>query len=129
VQETWTDDGHPYFVFAPINPCTGCTGKLYLLEQLSGSVNQSDLGPTHQVQLVYDDTEPFADFNPMPYCLKDPRPMSGNTLATAGVLPADATSCIVEGHQTVDGDGTVANAKVDFEFFVYTSYDGLRGAT
>ena len=61
---------------------------------------------------------------------------AGSSLLTAGVLPpsppppADpTTSCIVEGHQRVDGNGTVANAKVDFEFFVYTSYDGLRGAT
>ena len=128
VQETWSANGHPYFVFAPINACTGCAGKLYLLEQLSGSMLQSDLGPTHQVQLVYDDTEPFQTFVSMPYCLRDPRG-AGNSLLTAGVLPADATSCIVEGHQTVDGDGTAANAKVDFEFFVYTSYDGLRGAT
>jgi len=135
VQETWTDNGHPYFVFAPINACTGCAGKIYLLEHLSGSILQSDLGPTHQVELVYDDTEPFQTFVPMPYCLQDPRG-AGNSLLTAGVLPpsppppADpTTSCIVEGHQTADGNGTVANAKVKFEFFVYTSYDGLRGAT
>jgi len=129
VQETWTANGHPYFVFAPINACTGCPGKLYLLEHLSGSMLQSDLGPTHQVQLVYDDTEPFQTFVSMPYCLQDPRG-TGNSLLTSGVLPADATSCIVEGHQkVVDGDGTAANAKVAFEFFVYTSYDGLRGAT
>ena len=63
VQETWTDsDGHPYFVFAPINACTtSCSGKIYLLEHMFGSVMQSDLGPTHQVELVYDDTEPFTD--------------------------------------------------------------------
>jgi hypothetical protein len=35
----------------------------------------------------------------------------------------------VEGHQTADGTGTAAAATVEFEFFVYTSYDGLRGAT
>jgi hypothetical protein len=35
----------------------------------------------------------------------------------------------VEGHQKADGTGTAATAKVKFEFFVYTSYDGLRGAT
>ena len=73
MQETWTDNGHPYFVFAPINACTGCAGKIYLLEQLSGTVLQSNLGPTHQVELVYDDTEPFQTFVPMPYCLQDPR--------------------------------------------------------
>ena len=126
MQETWTDDGHPYFVFAPINACSGCSGKIYLLEQMSGSLKQSDLGPTHQVVLVYDDTEPFTTFTPMPYCLQDPRG-AGNTLLATGVLPADATSCIVEGHQTVVGDGTVANAKVNFAFIVYTSYDGSRG--
>ncbi len=128
-QETWTDsDGRPYFVFAPVNACTtSCSGKIYLLEHLFGSINQSDLGPTRQVELVYDDTEPFQTFTPMPYCLQDPR--DGDDLKVTNVLPADATSCIVEGHQAVDGDGTVANAKVDFEFFVYTSYDGLRGAT
>jgi hypothetical protein len=128
VQETWTDNGHPYFVFAPINACTGCAGQIYLLEQLSGTVLQSNLGPTHQVQLVYDDTEPFQTFVPMPYCLQDPR-VGANplTLLTSDVLPADATSCIVEGHQIVSG--TVANPSVDFTFFVYTSYDGLRGAT
>jgi hypothetical protein len=129
VQETWTDsDGRPYFVFAPINACTGCSGKIYLLEQLSGSVKQSDLGPTRQVELVYDDTEPFQTFTPMPYCLQDPRVENTNDLLETDVLPADATSCIVEGHQTVDGDGIVANASVDFTFIVYTSYDGSRGA-
>ena len=125
VQETWTDNGHPYFVFAPINACTGCAGKIYLLEKLSGTVLQSNLGPTHQVQLVYDDTEPFQTFVPMPYCLQDPRE-AGNILLEDDVLPADATSCIVEGHQS-RGHGTVANASVDFTFFVYTSYDGSRG--
>jgi hypothetical protein len=130
VQETWTDDGHPYFVFAPINACTtNCSGQIYLLEQMSGTVLQSDLGPTHQVQLVYDDTEPFQTFVSMPYCLQDPRPVSGDTLLTAGVLPDGATSCIVYGQQTAVGDGTPENAKVDFTFIVYTSYDGLRGAT
>ncbi len=128
VQETWTDNGHPYFVFAPINACTGCAGQIYLLEQLSGTVLQSNLGPTHQVQLVYDDTEPFQTFVPMPYCLQDPRVgVNPLTLLTSDVLPADATSCIVEGHQIVSG--TLANPSVDFTFFVYTSYDGLRGAT
>jgi hypothetical protein len=128
VQETWTDsDGRPYFVFAPVNSCTtSCSGKIYLLEHLFGSVMQSDLGPTRQVELVYDDTEPFQTFTPMPYCLQDPR--EGENLKVTNVLPADATSCIVEGHQKVEGDGTVANAKVDFEFFVYTAYDGSRGA-
>jgi hypothetical protein len=127
VQETWTDDsGHPYFVFAPINACTSGCGKIYLLEQMKDSVKQSDLGPTKQVVLVYDDTEPFQTFAPMPYCLQDPRG-PGNTLLETGVLPADATSCIVEGHQLVTGDGTAANAVVNFEFFVYTSYDGSRG--
>jgi len=131
VQETWTDNGHPYFVFAPINACTGCSGKLYLLEQMSGSLNQSELGPTHQVVLVYDDTEPFQTFTPMPYCLQDPRVNSTPpiTLLETGVLPSGATSCIVEGHQAAAGDGTVANASVDFEFIVYTSYDGSRGGT
>jgi hypothetical protein len=57
---------------------------------------------------------------------QDPR-RPGNVLLDSGVLPADATSCIVEGHQTVEGDGTPANASVDFEFFVYTSYEGSRG--
>ena len=52
---------------------------------------------------------------------------AGNILLEDGVLPAGATSCIVEGHQTAVGDGTVANASVDFTFFVYTSYDGSRG--
>ena len=129
VQEAWTDSsGHPYFVFAPINACSGCSGKIYLLEQMSGSIKQSDLGPTHQVVLVYDDIEPFQTFTPMPYCLQDPRG-AGNILLETGVLPAGATSCIVDGHQTVVGDGTVANASVDFTFIVYTSYDGSRGGT
>jgi hypothetical protein len=127
VQEAWTDSGgHPYFVFAPVNACSGCAGRIYLLEHMSGSVKQSNLGATKQVVLVYDDTEPFQTFTPMPYCLQDPRG-PGNTLLETGVLPADATSCIVEGHQTVNGDGTAPNASVDFEFFVYTSYDGSRG--
>ena len=56
----------------------------------------------------------------MPYCLQDPR-VDGDTLLEDHVLPAGATSCIVEGHQWVSGDGTVANAKVNFKFIVYTS--------
>jgi hypothetical protein len=127
-QETWTSNGLPYFTFAPINACTGC-GQIYLLEHLQGTVKQDDLGPTKQVVLVYDDTEPFTTFQPMPYCLQDPRGASPTDLLTSNVLPSGATSCIVEGHQTVDGDGSAANAAVDFEFFVYTSYDGSRGFT
>ena len=101
VQETWTDSaGHPYFVFAPINACSGCSGKIYLLEQMSGSLKQSDLGPTHQVVLVYDDTEPFQTFTPMPYCLQDPRG-AGNTLLETGVLPAGAT--LVHRRRASDG--------------------------
>ncbi len=127
VQETWTDgSGHPYFVFAPVNACTSGCGKIFLLEQMKGSVKQSDLGPTKQVVLVYDDTEPFQTFAPMPYCLQDPRG-PGTTLLDTGVLPAGATSCIVEGHQRVSGDGTAANALVNVEFLIYTSYDGSRG--
>jgi len=63
----------------------------------------------------------------MPYCLQDPRVDTNTLLEPDGVLPAGATSCIVEGHQIVSG--TLANPSVDFTFFVYTSYDGLRGAT
>jgi len=131
VQETWTDNGHPYFVFAPINACSQpCSGKIYLLEQLSGTVEQSKLGPSGQVVLVYDDSEPFTQFNPMPYCLQDPRVNSTPpiTLRETDVLPAGASSCIVEGHQTVH-DSSVADPSVHFTFIVYTSYDGLRGAT
>jgi len=69
----------------------------------------------------------------MPYCLQDPRGASATDLLTSNVLPSGTTvdgkpitSCIVEGHQTVVGDGTAANANIDFEFFVYSSYDGLR---
>ena len=127
VQETWTSNGRPFFVFAPINACTGC-GDIFLLEHLQGTIAQSALGPTKQVSLVYDDTEPFTNFQPMPYCLQDPRGANPEDLLTEDVLPDGATSCIVEGHQTVDGDGTPGNAFVDFEFFVYSSYDGGRGA-
>ena len=127
VQETWISNDRPFFVFAPINACTGC-GDIYLLEHLQGTIAQSALGPTKQVSLVYDDTEPFTVFLPMPYCLQDPRGTSSTDLLTDDVLPDGATSCIVEGHQTVDGDGTPGNAFVDFEFFVYSSYDGGRGA-
>jgi hypothetical protein len=127
VQETWTDgNGHPYFVFAPINACTGC-GEIFLLEFLSGSVKQEDLGPAKQVQLVYDDTEPFQTFTPMPYCLQDPGLTTPTDLLTSDVLPDGATSCIVKGVQTARGNGTLAGAYVDFEFWVYSSYDGSRG--
>jgi hypothetical protein len=132
-QETFTDsNGHPFFIFAPINSCTGC-GKIYLLEHLQGTVAQSALGADKQIKLVYDDFEPFVNFSPMPYCLQDPRGASATDLLTSNVLPSGTTvdgkpitSCIVEGHQTVVGDGTAANANIDFEFFVYSSYDGLR---
>ena len=126
VQETWTSNGRPFFVFAPINACTDC-GQIYLLEHLQGSVAQSALGAAKQISLVYDDTEPFTNFQPMPYCLQDPRGATPTDLLTDDVLPVGATSCIVEAHQTVDGNGTEQNASVDFEFFVYSSYDGGRG--
>jgi hypothetical protein len=125
-QETFTSNGRPFFIFAPINACTGC-GQIYLLEELKGSMAQSALGPTKQISLVYDDTEPFTNFQPMPYCLQDPRGSSNTDLLTSGVLPNGETSCIVEGNQTVRGNGTPAGAFVDFEFFVYSSYDGSRG--
>ncbi len=126
-KETFTDaNGRPYFIFAPINACTGC-GQIYLLEHLQGSIAQSALGADKQIKLVYDDTEPFTNFQPMPYCLQDPRVSSDTDLLTANVLPADQTSCIVEGHQTVRGDNSPADAMVDFEYFVYSSYDGGRG--
>ena len=126
VQETWTSNGRPFFVFAPINACTGC-GDIYLLEHLQGSIAQSALGAAKQISLVYDDTEPFTNFQPMPYCLQDPRGATPTDLLTDEVLPEGATSCIVQGQQTVDGDGTEQNASVDFEYFVYSSYDGGRG--
>lgn len=125
VQETWTSNGRPFFVFAPINACTGC-GDIYLLEHLQGSIAQSALGSAMQISLVYDDTEPFTNFQPMPYCLQDPRG-APTVLLTEDVLPDGATSCIVAGRQTVDGDGTELNGFVDFEYFVYSSYDGGRG--
>ena len=134
VQETWTDNGHPYFVFAPINACTGCAGKIYLLEHLSGSILQSDLGPTHQVELVYDDTEPFQTFVPMPYCLQDPRGAAESCSRPADFhlsASSGGSDNLVHRRGASDGrgNGTVANPMVDFTFFVYTSYDGLRGAT
>ena len=132
-KETFTDaNGHPLFIFAPINACTGC-GQIYLLEHLAGTVAQSALGADKQIKLVFDDVEPFVNFSPMPYCLQDPRGASPTDLLTANVIPSGTTvdgkpitSCIVEGHQTVRGDGTPAGALVDFEFFVYSSYDGAR---
>ncbi len=128
VQETWTSNGRPFFVFAPINKCTGTNcGQIYLLEHLQGSIAQSALGATKQVSLVYDDTEPFQIFNPMSYCLRDPRGATATDLLTEDVLPAGETSCIVEGRQKVRGNGTLAGAFVDFEFFVYSNYDGGRG--
>ena len=119
--------GHPYFVFAPINACTGCSGKIYLLEQMSGSVMQSDLGPTHQVVLVYDDTEPFTDVHadavlPPGSSRDGEHPARGPTSFRQAQPRASS-----RGIRRSSGDGTVANASVDFTFFVYTSYDGSRG--
>ncbi len=127
-QETFTSNGHPYFIFAPINACPPAScGQLYLLEDLKGTIAQSALGPAKQISLVYDDSEPFTNFQPMPYCLQDPRGSSPTDLLTDKVLPTGATSCIVEGRQTVRGDDVAAHAFVDFEYFVYSSYDGGRG--
>jgi hypothetical protein len=131
VKETWTDSsGRPYFVFAPINACTSdCEGEIFLLEQMGGSISQSDLGANKQVVLVYDDTEPFQTFRPMPYCLQDPR--DGADLLESDVLPPpvgseeEHTSCIVEGHQVVGDDPQ--DPEIGFTFLVYTSYDGSRG--
>jgi hypothetical protein len=128
-QETWTDaNGLPYYVFAPINPCSSSCDQLYLLEDLKGTVNQSALSGA-QVHLKYDDLAPFTDFAEMPYCLQDPQ-LGGTDLRTPDVvLPSGASSCIVSATQTAHGDGTAANAQVDFEFLVYTSVDGSRGVT
>ena len=95
-----------------------------------------DLGGS-QVTLKYDDTPPFEDtgatgLKEMPYCNRDPRPAGWpldnkvldvnppNTSALP-VLPGTATSCILEGHQTV-----ITGGKVRVTYIVYTSYDGGR---
>ena len=82
---------------------------------MTGTVEARATSVAKQVTLAYDDKEPFTDFKPMPYCLQDPRgaTATGNSLRMACCQRVDgeeATSCIVEGHQTVDGDGNAANA-------------------
>jgi hypothetical protein len=124
-QQTWTGtDGHVYFEFAPL--ATPSSGQhIYLLENLKGEVAVS----VGQTSLQYDDVAPYGDnLVPMPYCQNDPRPAGWPTdqdLATTGILPSGATSCIVEGSQAVVKDSSPA--KVSFEYLVYTALDGSRG--
>ena len=130
-QETWTDaNGLPYFVFAPINACSGC-GEIYLLEYLKGSVKQEDLGPRSR---SYSSTTTRSRSGLSTRCRTASRTRGALTdtdLLTDDVLPVvdgePATSCIVEAHQTVRGDGSPGGAFVDAEFWVYSSYDGGRG--
>jgi hypothetical protein len=127
VQETWTANGKVNFKFTPISgdPCNPTAGalRIYLLETLKGDLAVADLNSDqNQVSLGYDDCPPYeeSDLKPMPYCLIDPGPAS--SLATTGVLPPGATSCIVSSSQNV-----VAGAQVHFEYHVYTAFDGGRG--
>lgn len=122
VQQTWTSGGHVFFEFAPLSPCTSC-GQIYLLETLKGQIADSVLNG-QQLRLKYDDIPPYGDnLVEMPYCQADPRPANWPTdtnLATTGILPSGATSCIVTGSQVV-GTGSVS-----FNYQVYTAYDGGR---
>lgn len=134
--DTWTDatTGNVYFSFSPLtsgSPCTSTsTSCLYLLETLTGDVPESTLnaaGGSIQVQLKYDDTAPYTDLQPMPYCKNDPRNTDG-TLGTpdpSTILPSGATSCIVTGEQYVNPGSSPAT--VHFKYRVYTAFDGLRG--
>jgi hypothetical protein len=124
VQETWVDaNGRTNFRFVPATPCTNC-GTIYLLETLTADVSPAiaALGGQQATALFYNDNPPFYDgsFTQMPYCMTDPR-QAGGTLATIGVLPAGATSCIVTGSQVVLADGTV-----HVVYVVYSSHDGGR---
>jgi hypothetical protein len=141
-QEVWKSGNNVNFRFAPITDCVPADAdcsKIHLIEMMTTDIALSDLNGS-QVTLKYDDSPPFEDAGPtglkeMPYCLRDPRPDDWgpaltdnrvldvnppNTLATA-VLPGSATSCILEGHQTV-----ITGGKVRVTYIVYTSYDGGR---
>jgi hypothetical protein len=127
VQETWVDEnGRTNFRFAPVFPCSppqDCTKKIYLLESLKADVALTTLAGD-QARLFYDDDPSFYEvqLEVMPYCLVDPRAgQPSGSLATSGVLPSGATSCIVTGSQAVTPGG-----KVHVEFLVYSSFDGQR---
>ena len=128
VQDVWVDSsGNTNFRFSPIKKCTppNCpSGKIYLLETLVTNADIANLNGA-QVTLSYDDDPPFldGDLKPMPYCLIDPTAgQQSGQLATSGVLPTGATSCIVTGEQSV----SAATGKVHVEYSVYTAYDGGR---
>lgn len=129
VQETWNDGGKAFFTFSPLVPCTQSCGKVYLLETLTGEVDQSALSGK-QARLLYDDVAPYqaSDYVEMPYCKNDPRPADwgtgGTDIITTDILPTGATSCIVVGTQEIIGGAT---PKVAFSFLVFTSFDGGRG--
>ena len=128
VQETWTSNGRPFFVFAPINACTGRTAGRSICSStcrgrsrraLSGRRSRSRRCTT--TRAVHRTSIRCRTACRIRAALR-PRTSSRRTCCRTG-----ATSCIVEGHQTVRGNGTPADAFVDFEFFVYSSYDGGRG--
>ena len=127
VQQDWTDAGRAYFSFSPLTPCTTNCGQIYLLETLTGTVDQSALSGT-QARLFYDDSAPYDTFVEMPYCVNDPRPADwgtgGTGIITTDILPSGTKSCIVTGHQEIVGGAT---PKVDFTYLVYTTFDGGRG--
>jgi hypothetical protein len=127
VQETWVDEnGRTNFRFAPVFPCSlpqDCTKKIYLLESLKADVALTTLAGD-QARLFYDDDPSFYEvqLELMPYCLVNPQTgQPTGSLATSGVLPSGATSCIVTGNQAV-----IPGGKVHVEFLVYSSFDGGR---
>ena len=61
------DGGTIYFNFTPAPGSS--TGEVLLVEKLEGTF---DLAKGQSTVLKYDDTAPFTDYQPMPFCLHRP---------------------------------------------------------
>ncbi len=127
VIETWTVGSQFFFKFVPY-PAPASAAEVLLVEKLTSTFDAS-LGQTSK--LLYDDDESDGlNFVDVPYCKLDPRDPNvvggltlGPNVASGAVLPAGATSCLIESTQVADP--TTAN-KVNRLDFVFSTVDGFR---
>jgi hypothetical protein len=124
VQERFSDGGTIYFNFTPAPGSS--TGEVLLVEKLEGTF---DLAKGQSTVLKYDDTAPFIDYQPMPFCLIDPRedPATDKLTLTSNlvkstVLPGSDTSCLIETHENVGPTGKFTRTD-----YVFSAVDGSRG--
>lgn len=124
VQERFSDGGTIYFNFTPAPGSS--TGEVLLVEKLEGTF---DLSKGQSTVLKYDDTAPYTDYQPMPFCLIDPRedPATDkltlqSNLVKSTVLPGADTSCLIETDENVGPAGEFTRTD-----YVFSAVDGSRG--